>query len=239
MWSIASSELIQIFRNRLILITSLIIPVAVSAFFVRQHETYAALGSLGYIAAIVMFTVSAFGLYAAAVTTLASRRQNLFLKRLRSTAESDAGILAGLLLPVLVIAAMQVTAILTALAVVAGGPSNVALLVVAALATLAMMIGLALATAGLTNSPEHAQVTTLPVTLGVIAVASWVGISGTESLALLKRLLPGGAATELIMNAWNGGVAVTDSLPLLGPTLGWVVAAVTLATRLFRWEPRR
>ncbi|MEU8213184.1 ABC transporter permease [Micromonospora sp. NPDC049044] len=239
MLSIASSELIQIFRNRLILITSLIIPVAVSVFFVRQHETYAALGSLGYIAAIVTFTVAAFGLYATAVTTLASRRQTLFLKRLRSTTASDPGILAGLLLPVLVIAAVQVTAILTALAVVAGGPSNVALLVVAILATLAMLIGLALATAGLTNSPEHAQVTTLPVTLGLIAVTTWVGISGTEDLAWLKRLLPGGSATELIMNAWNGGVAVTDSLLLLAPTLGWVVIAVNLATRLFRWEPRR
>ncbi|WP_218060591.1 ABC transporter permease [Micromonospora sediminicola] len=237
--SIAASELIQIFRNRLVLITSLIIPVVVSAFFVRQHETYAALGSLGYIAAIVMFTITAFGLYATAVTTLASRRQNLFLKRLRSTAEGDAGILAGLLLPVLVLAVVQVTAILTVLAVVAGGPADVALLVVAFLATLAMMVGLALATAGLTNSPEHAQVTTLPVTLGVIAAATWVGISGTENLAWLKRLLPGGAAAELTMNAWNGGVAVTDSLVLLAPTLGWVVISVALAIRLFRWEPRR
>ncbi|WP_327035084.1 ABC transporter permease [Micromonospora ureilytica] len=239
MLSIASSELIQIFRNRLVLITSLIIPAAVSAFFVRQHETYAAIGSLGYIAAIVTFTVAAFGLYTTAVTTLASRRQNLFLKRLRSTAASDSSILGGLLLPVVVIAAVQVTAILTALAVVADAPANVALLVVATIAALAMMIGLALATAGLTNSPEHAQVTTLPVTLGVIAIASWVGISDTENLAWLKRLLPGGAATELTMNAWNGGVAVTDSLLLLAPTLGWVVIAVALATRLFRWEPRR
>lgn len=239
MLSIAASELIQIFRNRLVLITSLIMPFAVCVFFVGQHETFAAIGSLGYIAAVVMFTVAAFGLYATAVTTLASRRQNLFLKRLRSTAEGDTGILAGLLLPVLVLAVVQVTAILTALAVVAGAPANVALLVVATLTTLAMMIGLALATAGLTNSPEHAQVTTLPVTLGVIAMATWVGITGTEDLAWLKRLLPGGAATELTMNAWNGGVALTDSLLLLAPTLGWVVISVALATRLFRWEPRR
>ncbi|MET7950092.1 ABC transporter permease [Micromonospora sp. NPDC005324] len=239
MLSIASSELIQIFRNRLVLITSLIIPVVVSAFFVRQHETYAALGSLGYIAAIVLFTITAFGLYATAVTTLASRRQNLFLKRLRSTAASDTSILAGLLLPVVVLALIQVTVILTALAIVAGDPANIALLVVATIATLAMMIGLALATAGLTNSPEHAQVTTLPITLGVIAVSSWIGITGTADLTWLKRLLPGGAATELTMNAWNGGVAVTESLLLLAPTLAWVAIAVTLATRLFRWEPRR
>jgi len=239
MLSIALSELIQIFRNRLVLVTSLILPVAISAFFIYQHETFAKLGSLGYIAAVVVFTVGAFGLYTTTVTTLASRRQNLFLKRLRSTASSDASILSGLVLPVTVIAVVQVAAIMAVLAAVTGEPNNVLLLVAAIVATLVMMLGLGLATAGLTNSPEHAQVTTLPVSLGVIAVASWVGISGTEELTLLKRLLPGGSATELVVNAWNGGVAVSDSLLLLAPTLAWVVVALALASRLFRWEPRR
>jgi ABC-2 type transport system permease protein len=239
MLSIAMSELIQILRNRLVLVTSFIMPAAVSAFFIYRHELFASVASLGYIAAVVMFTVGAFGLYTTAVTTLASRRQNLFLKRLRSTAAGDATILSGLLLPLTVIALVQVAVIMTVLAVVAGAPDNILLLVAAVLATVAMMIGLGLATAGLTNSPEHAQVTTLPVSLGVIAVASWVGIAGTEDLSLLKRLLPGGSATELAVNAWNGGVAVTDSLILLAPTLSWVVVAVALASRMFRWEPRR
>ncbi|MEU4690396.1 ABC transporter permease [Actinoplanes sp. NPDC023714] len=236
---IAASELVQLFRNRLLLVTSLIMPAVVSGFFVYRHEVFTQLGSLGYIAAVVMFTVGAFGLYTTAVTTLAARRQNLFLKRLRSTAASDSGILAGLLLPVTALAVAQVTVVLTVLAAVAGGPSNVFLLVAAVLATVAMMVGLGLATAGLTNSPEHAQVTTLPISLSVIAVASWVGITGTSELTLLKRLLPGGSATELVMNAWNGGVAVSESLLLLAPTLSWVVVAVALANRMFRWEPRR
>ncbi|MFE2035506.1 ABC transporter permease [Streptomyces scopuliridis] len=239
MLSIALSELIQIFRNRLVLVTSLIMPAAVSAYFIYQHEIFADLGSLGYIAAVVMFTVGAFGLYTTAVTTLASRRQNLFLKRLRSTPASDATILSGLMLPVIVIALVQVTAILIVLAAVADEPANVPLLAAAVLSTVIMMLGLGLATAGLTNSPEHAQVTTLPVSLGVIAVTSWVGITGTGEFTLLKRLLPGGSATELVLNAWNGGVPVADSLPLLLPTLSWVVVAVALASRLFRWEPRR
>lgn len=81
--------------------------------------------------------------------------------------------------------------------------------------------------------------TTLPVSLGAIAVTTWVGIAGTEEMTLLKRLIPGGSATELAINAWNGGVPVADSLLLLLPTLGWVVAAVLLASRFFRWEPRR
>ncbi|WP_414938389.1 ABC transporter permease [Amycolatopsis sp. cmx-11-51] len=239
MLSIARSELIQIFRNRSVLITSFVMPIAICAFFVYQHELFAKVGSLGYIAAIVMFTVCAFGLYTSSVTTLASRRQNLFLKRLRSTAAGDASILTGLVLPVTAIALVQVAVIMTVLGIVTGTPANIGLLVLAVLATVAMMIGLGLATAGLTNSPEHAQVTTLPVTLGVIAVASWVGISGTDDLTLLKRLLPGGSATELVVNAWNGGVAVSKSLLLLAPTLAWVVVAVALASRLFRWEPRR
>ncbi|WP_433871309.1 ABC transporter permease [Saccharopolyspora sp. CA-218241] len=237
MLSIARSELVQLFRNRLVLLTSLVMPVAVSAFFVQQHEVFTALGSLGYIAAVVVFTVGAFGLYTTAVTTLAARRQNLFLKRLRSTAAGDAGILSGLLLPITAITLVQLVLILAVLAAVAGEPADVLLLAVAVLAALIMLLGLGLATAGLTNSPEHAQVTTLPVSLGTIAVASWVGITGTEEFTLLKRLLPGGSATELVVDAWNGGAA--DSLVLLVPTASWAVVAVALAFRLFRWEPRR
>lgn len=239
MLEIARSELIQIFRNRLVLVTGLVIPVAVSATFVYQHETLADQASLGYIAAITVFTVMAFGLYTTAVTTLASRRQNLFLKRLRSTAAGDVDILTGLILPITVIAVFQTVAILIVLGIVATQPADVLLLAVAILAMTAMMLGLALATAGLTNSPEHAQVTTLPVSLLMIAVASWVGLTDIENLTLLKRLLPGGSATELVLNAWNGGVPLADSLSLLAVTLAWVVVAGALAARFFRWEPRR
>ncbi|GHH38762.1 ABC transporter permease [Lentzea cavernae] len=239
MLAIARTELAQIFRNRLVLVTSFVIPVAVSAFFLYRRDVFTEVASGGYIAAIVMFTVGAFGLYTSIVTTLAARRQNLFLKRLRSTAQSDAGILAGLVAPVTVLALVQLAGILIVFGLVAGRPDNPLLAVLAVLATVAMMLGLALATAGVTNSPEHAQVTTLPVSLGVIGVASWIGITGTEQLELVKRLLPGGAATELMLNAWNGGVALSDSLFLLAPTFAWVALAVLFASRMFRWEPRR
>ncbi|WP_424185451.1 ABC transporter permease [Actinokineospora sp. G85] len=238
MLAIARSELIQIFRNRLVLVTMFLVPAGASAFFIVKRDAFASLG-LGYIAVSGLFAVLAMGLYATSVTTLAARRQTLFLKRLSSTAASDAGILTGLLLPVVALALFQAAVILTALAVVSTRPDNIGLLVLAVLAAAAMLLALGLATAGLTNSPEHAQVTTLPVILGVIGVATWVGTTGTEELTLLKRLLPGGAAAELVGNAWNGGVAVADSLILLAPTLGWVVVAVAAASRLFSWEPRR
>ncbi|ASU57701.1 ABC transporter permease [Nocardiopsis dassonvillei] len=242
MLSIAQSELIQIFRNRLVLVTMLIVPAASSAFYIYMHQTFPALREavdLGAIASILVFLVVTMGLYTTSVTTLASRRQNLFLKRLRSTASGDASILTGLLLPVTAVTLVQVAVILTVLAVVGGAPDNLLLLVAAVVATMVMMAGLGLATAGLTNSPDHAQVTTLPIMIGVLAVSGWVGFTGTEELTLLKRLLPGGSASELVVNAWSGGVPVADSLFLLAPTLAWVVVAVAAATRIFRWEPRR
>lgn len=236
---IARSELVQMLRNRLVLVTGLVIPVAVSGYLVHQHEVFSELGSLGYVAAIATFTVLAFGLYTTTVTTLASRRQNLFLKRLRSTAAGDASILTGLVLPMTVVALLQVLVILVVLGGVTAAPRHVPLLVVAVLATTAMMVALALATAGLTSSPEHAQVTTLPVSLALVAVASWVGITGSEHLTLVKRLLPGGSATELVLDGWNGGASFADVLPLLAASVAWVLLACALAVRLFRWEPRR
>lgn len=239
MLPIARSELIQLLRNRSVLVTSLIMPMAASAFFINFRGVFAQIGSLGYIAALVVFTIAAFSLYATTVTTVAARRQTLFLKRLRSTAAGDTAILAGLLLPVTVIAVVQVALILGVFSAISAGPSDVVLLAVAVVATLAMMLALGAATAGITRSPEHAQVTSLPLSLGVVAVASWIGISGTEHLQMVKRLLPGGSATELVVNAWNGGVATVDSLLLLGPTVAWILAAIMLAARMFRWEPRR
>ncbi|WNG85578.1 ABC transporter permease [Mycobacterium sp. ITM-2016-00317] len=239
MLTIAGSELRQLLRNRAVLVTSVLMPVAVSAFFIHYRDLFASIGSLGYIGAVIVFTIGAFTLYAATVTTLAARRQSLFLKRLRSTAAGDPAILGGLMLPVAVISLLQVTVILAVFAAISGAPSDVPLLAAAVISTSAMMLALGVATAGVTRSPEHAQVTTLPLSLGIIAVASWVGITGTEDMAVLKRLLPGGAATEMILDAWNGGVPVTESALLLVPTLAWVAAATVLAATLFRWEPRR
>lgn len=239
MFPIARSELVQILRNRSVLLTGLVMPLAASLYFIYFRDTFEEQGSLGYIGAVLVFTIGAFSLHATTVTTLAARRQNLFLKRLRSTAASDPAILSGLLLPISVISVVQVTVILGVFASVSGSPADVALLAVSVASAFVMMLALGLATAGVTRSPEHAQVTTLPLSLGIIAIASWVGITGTEQLAPLKLLLPGGSATELVVDSWNGGVPRTESLLLLAPTLAWVVVAIALATRLFRWEPRR
>lgn len=239
MLAIAHSELIQVVRNRAVLINSLIVPMAASALFIYFRDRFEGIGSLGYIGAVIIFTIAAFSLYATTVTSLAARRQSLFLKRLRSTAASDLAIVSGLVLPISVISVVQVGLILGVFVQVSGGPANIPLLVVTVASTFVMMLALGMATAGMTNSPENAQVTTLPLSLGIVAVANWIAITGTGELAWLKRLLPGGAAAELIVGAWNGDARLATSLFLLLPTMAWVVVAIVLAARLFRWEPRR
>lgn len=238
MYVIARSELVQILRNRSVLITGLVMPVAASAFFIVRRQDFEEVGSLGYIAAVIVFTIAAFGLYSTTVTTLAARRQTLFLKRLRSTAAGDTTILSALLLPVSALAIAQVAAILVVFGAVGDRPAQVGTLAVAIAAAFAMMLAFGVATAGFTRSPEHAQVTTLPIALGMPITATWVGISGTDELTVVKRLLPGGAATELMVDAWNLGVPLDDALPLLAVTAAWVLVAVVLAVRFFRWEPR-
>lgn len=240
MLTIARSEFHQIVRNRMVFFSATVIPVGLSLLFIAQRDTFSGLPTgMGFLAGVFMMILISMGLYSTAVTTLAARRQTLFLKRLRSTAISDAAALAGVLGPPALIGIVQVTAVLTVLAVLTERPAEIPLLIVSGLSLVLMMLGLALATAGITTSPEHAQVTTLPITMGTSAVAFWIGFTGTEELGPLKRALPGGSATELTINAWNGGTDLIDNLLLIPPTLGWVVIGILLAKRFFRWEPRR
>lgn len=240
MLTIAYSEFLQIFRNRMVFVSATVISIGLSLLFVAQRDMFAeAPTGMGLLAGAFMMILITMGLYTTGVTTLAARRQTLFLKRLRSTAVSDAGALLGMVLPPAIIGTLQVTLVLGVLAYVDQLPANLPLLVLSALTLLLMTLGFALATAGVTNSPEHAQVTTLPITMGLSAVAFWVGFTGTDELTWVKRLLPGGAATELNINAWNGGAALLDNMLLLLPTIGWIVIAFALAKSMFRWEPRR
>lgn len=240
MSAIIRSEFLQIFRNRMVFFSATVIPVGISLLFIAQREAFAeAPTGMGLLAGAFMVILIGMGLYSTSVTTLASRRQTLFLKRLRSTAISDVSALSGIVIPPAIIGVVQVTVVLGVLGSIGGAPADVGLLVVSGLSLVAVMLGFALATAGITNSPEHAQVTTLPVTLGTSAVAFWIGFTGTAELTWLKRLLPGGAATELNINAWNGGIALADNLLLLAPTLAWALLAFVMAKRFFRWEPRR
>lgn len=234
MFAIARSEMTQLVRNRLVAASSLFIPLAFSAVLIFNRENF---GGTPVTAALILVTVTAMGTYITVTTTLASRRQNLFLKRLRSTSAKDASILSGLVLPIALVNLVQAGVIVAILSVVGTPPVGVVAVVAAVVVLELMFVGAAIATAGLTNSPDHAQVTTLPLFVVALGASMWVGLTGTEELAGVKRLLPGGAVTELIIEGWSG-MALHEAVSLLLPSLAFVVAAFAMAKSTFRWEPR-
>lgn len=236
MFAIARAELRMLVRNRLVAACAILIPLGLAAVFLFQGNN--APGG-GFTAVLQVMVMVSMGVYVTATTTLAARRQTLFLKRLRSGAASDSTIIAGLISPIVAISVVQVAVVLGVLAVVVDTPAVPWLVVVAVLVVEALFASLALATAGVTNSPEHAQVTTIPLFFVALGASLWILLTGTEELGLVKRLLPGGAPAELLSLGWNVGDGDLSAVPLLlAISAAWVVIGVVAARTMFRWEPR-
>ena len=233
MLTIAIAELKMLLRNRLVALCAVAIPLIFGVIFMLNQTA----GAEGTVATLQIIAMAGIGLYVSATTTLAGRRQTLFLKRLRSGAISDRSILGGLVAPLVLVNVVQIVAVLIVL-IVRGGelPQQPWWLVLALLGTEAMFAGFALATAGVTNSPEHAQFTTLPVFFATLAIAFWVISTGFNDLGLVKRLLPGGGTADLTMAAWSGDL--DGVVPALVGLVGWAVVAALAARVMFRWEPR-
>lgn len=221
-------------RNRLVAACAILIPLALGAYFVYSGND----GGSAVSAVLVIMIMISMGVYVTATTTLAARRQTLFLKRLRSGAVSDGAIIGGLIAPIVAISIVQVGAILAILAATADDkPQSVWLVILGVLLAEVMFAGLALATAGITNSPEHAQVTTLPLFFAALGTSIWVVFTGVEELTWVKRALPGGGITELIIAGWTGS-DIQNLFVLVAPSLAWAVLAIFAARAMFRWEPR-
>lgn len=234
--TIAGAELRMLVRNRLVAACALLIPLGLGAFFIFGVPIQ---GPAGFTAALLLAVVAGMGVYVTATTTLAARRQTLFLKRLRSGAASDAQIIVGLVLPIVLVNVLQVGIVFTALGITSErAPAEPWLLVATVLAVELMFAALALATAGVTNSPEHAQVTTLPVFLVAVGAPVLAVVLPRDRAGWLIDLLPAGALAELFDAAWDGG-DVSRVPFLLAVTVAWTLVAALIARVMFRWEPRR
>lgn len=244
--ALATSEIRLILRNRTVLVTAAILPLAMGAFFAYSFKDNA-LGSTGTSMAIAaqISVVLAMGIYVTATQTFVARRHSRVLKRLRTTGLSDRDVLVGVgVAPVVIGVAQLVLFIPFDVATGTPAPADVIALVLAVLGGTFLAVTAALATSVITPSPERAQITTLPLTFlmlgGSIAAAITVLTGWWEALALL----PGAAIGSFVRFGMVGGMTdpgVTGLpavvLPLVSLVV-WPVVFGVLAFRKFRWDPR-
>lgn len=225
-------ELKLLVRNRTAAAVALAMPVAAGLYFALELGP----GGRGWAGTITLqlLFILGFTVYVTVTTSLTARRQDLYLKRLRTGTASDVVVLTGVLLPVALLGLAQVAVLLgVSLGAGAPWPARPQLLVAAVVVGAVMSCAAGVGTSGLTGSAEMAQLTTMPFFLALL-VGGTVAVDPQADPWVL--LLPGGGVGALVGAAWGGPA---DRVPLAALSLlGWAVAGVVLAGRAFRWEPR-
>ena len=236
---LAAAESRLIARNRTILLSATLVPIAFGLMLTQMDFGHMA-GAPAAMASMQLIFLQVFGVYMTVTMTLATRRQQLYLKRLRTSPVSTVSIVAGLTVPVALLVLVQSVLIFVITAAATDTtPEQAALLAVAFVLCTVMMIGLGFLTAAFTSSPEAAQFTVLPGFLVVLGGMIWVQLTSPEDLAFWHLLVPGGAPTALTRAAWEGPANWMNEVALAVGAGALVTAAVCLlAARLFRWQPR-
>lgn len=237
--ALAGAETKLLLRNKTLVVSAAVVPLAVGIYMLVQgmRDDDPRWGSLFGLCTVLVLMMA---VYAALATSLTARRQDLFLKRLRSGEISDAAILAGIVVPTAVLGAAQLV-VLAVFAVIAGaGAPEQPHLVVAAIVLGALMAGAAAAaTSGITPSAERAQITTLPLYFAALAGAIVISVQAPADVNPLLLAIPGAAPAQLARIGWEPrGAGAAEILAALAFLVAWVVLFADLAKRYFRWDRR-
>ena len=168
------------------------------------------------------------------LSIIVSRRDELVLKRLRTGEARDGELLLSMCLPGIAIAMVVATLAAFVATVLGHPPGSPATYAVAVLGGSVMCAALAVWTASWTRNAEAAQMTSLPVF--TLLMAGMVGQAVPEGAREYVALTPGGALDALARLSWG---AEADALKASVVVVGWTCAAIWIARRSMRWEPRR
>ena len=242
------TELKLLWRNRTVMFMAIAFPLGLGGYMAYQGTSFGG-GGWGVVVTLQIMLVLLMTVYITITTTLTARRQDLFLKRLRSGELTDLGVLAGTVGPVLALGFAQ-SLVLTVIAMAAGAPipKNPLLFAVGVLVGLALFAAAGMASTVFTKTPENAQITTLPIFMVAAGAATSSFLADNLTVHWISVALPGGGVAELLRTGWLGttwdgkAAGFADQLVAAGPAAGasvvWAVIAVVAALRWFRWEPR-
>lgn len=195
--------------------------------------------SWGAAAGLLLITLTTLTAYAAGTTTLAARRQQCALKRLRLSGASDTAIIAGILAPLALLTILQILLLIGVIAVAEGlPPIRPALLLVAVGTATTTACVLAIATATFTPAPELAQLTTSPIALAIVGGGLWAARTPPADVAWQTLALPGVSITQLTRLAWHEPGATRPAEAIIALMI-LIVVVTPVAVRAFTWDPRR
>jgi ABC-2 type transport system permease protein len=238
-FTLAAAETRLILRNRTVLVTAAVFPLVLALLLINSGVG-ALTETSGALASLQLGMLLMFGLFMPITMTLAARRQQLYLKRLRTSPASTASIVTGLASPLALITLVQTGIVLAATAWESGtAPAHPELLVLAFLNGAATSLALGFLTASFTKTPEAAQITVLPGMI-VLMFGMFQPIVSDGPIALWRLAIPGAALGELTEIAWDGsgeGYLASIAAPVLLSAAVALIAAV-IAAKLFRWQPR-
>lgn len=232
-----------LFRRKITAVSATIMPLGLCAltWFGDRETSDEAWGPLLGVRFAMLLLLTVF---MTSMTVYTARRQSLVLKRLRTSELTDAGLIAAITLPVLVLGLGQVIVYFGfCVAVGAPLPEQPLLVLAGVLLGLLLTVAAGMATAALSASVEATHVTSFPVlTLGLAGL--FMVQSPQTAVAASGAAMPLLGPAELITKGWSGSDAGVDLAALPGATLGlastvlWLVLFGIVIARYFRWEPR-
>ncbi|MFP4233730.1 MAG: hypothetical protein ACLFUG_02245 [Nitriliruptoraceae bacterium] len=243
--TLVRAELTLLRRDTTAWSTAIALPLLLGGLWVVNEPP---LGD-GYGTVIVFQVVGLliFTLHTVGTMTLASRREQLLLKRWRSSQAGPASVLMGTIgLPALLVVSQA--AVLTAItaAVYEQAPASITMLAVGVLAGVVSVASVTFVVAAFTRSPEHATITTFPVIALLMGGSVWSLVRPFDPFDWPVLAVPGGGVIQLLRLGWDGpagsGSGLTrwlvEAAPSLAATALLTVLATAAALRWFRWQPR-
>lgn len=243
LWSaLVASELRVFIRRPVMIALSLLVPaglLGIAALGGEAGDAEAWAAAAGRDSAAVMCIT----VYFIALSTITSRRHTLALKRLRTTALPDIGIVTGLLVPPVAVGAFQLAVVQGGMMLIGSAPET--LLVSAPLILAADLTGIVLAalagvlTSTVTANPEKAQWTMLPLFVGAMGAAALLPLVSEPLENLGLRLVPLVANADMISAGWAADPGLMRIGTDLGIIVAWLLVLIAVSARTFRWERRR
>ena len=252
LWSLCRTELKLLRRDRSAAMMAVVLPLAMGALFAFSFSDLTPPdGSapapgvvLGVWPALAMqiAIMMGFSVYVRTTILFATRRQDFFLKRLRSTELSDTTIILGMVIPAVLVGVVQVLIVGAATIVAVSSYPQQPLLLLAAIAlSIPFFAGAGILTASYTQSSENAQITTAVPLFVILGCMVWLAFTPVPATPI-QLLVPGGGLAELVRLAWTTDLPASElwSAAAKGAaaTIVWSAVVIGLAYRVFRWEPR-